>query len=110
MEHMVSLLAQYGLLLVFANVLLTQAGLPLPALPMLIVAGALVHDGQLSLAPVLLAAVAGSLAGDLPWYAAGRMAGYRVLRVLCRISFWTHARPLHAKWTRVIFPALLQWT
>ncbi len=86
MEHMVSLLAQYGLLLVFANVLLTQAGLPLPALPMLIVAGALVHDGQLSLAPVLLAAVAGSLAGDLPWYAAGRMAGYRVLRVLCRIS------------------------
>ena len=83
---MTALLAQYGLLLVFANVLLTQAGLPLPALPMLIVAGALVHGGQLSLAPVVLAAVAGSLLGDLPWYAAGRMSGYRVLRVLCRLS------------------------
>lgn len=66
MESMVSLLAQYGLLLVFANVLLTQAGLPMPALPTLIVAGALVRDGQLSLALVLLAAVAGSLLGDLP--------------------------------------------
>ncbi len=86
MESMVSLLAQYGLLLVFANVLLTQAGLPMPALPTLIVAGALVRDGQLSLALVLLAAVAGSLLGDLPWYAAGPTAGYRVLRVLCRMS------------------------
>jgi membrane protein DedA with SNARE-associated domain len=86
MEHMVSLFAQYGLALVFTNVLLAQVGLPLPALPMLIVAGALVQDGQLSLPLVLLAAVGASLLGDLPWYAAGRMAGYRVLRVLCRIS------------------------
>jgi membrane protein DedA with SNARE-associated domain len=86
MDHLTSLLAQYGLLLVFANVLLAQAGLPLPALPTLIVAGALARDGQLSLALVLMAAVAGSLLGDLPWYAAGRRAGYRVLRVLCRLS------------------------
>jgi len=86
MEQMIGLLAQYGLLLVFANVLLAQAGLPLPALPTLIVAGALVRDGQLSLVMVLLAAVAASLLGDLPWYAAGRRAGYRVLRVLCRVS------------------------
>ncbi len=83
---MLSLFAQYGILLVFTNVLLAQAGLPLPALPMLIVAGALVRDGQLSLMLVLLAAVMGSLLGDLPWYAAGRIAGYRVLRVLCRVS------------------------
>ncbi len=86
MAHFSNLFAQYGLLLVFANVLLTQAGMPLPALPMLIVAGALVHDGQLSLGAVLLIAVAASLLGDLPWYAAGRMAGYRVLRLLCRIA------------------------
>lgn len=77
---------QHGLWLVFGNVVLTQIGLPLPALPMLVVAGALVHDGHLSLAQVILAAVAGSLLGDLPWYVAGRMAGYRVLRLLCRIS------------------------
>ncbi len=41
MEPMMNLFAQYGLLLVFANVLLAQAGLPLPALPTLIVACAL---------------------------------------------------------------------
>ncbi len=86
MDHIVTLLAQYGLLLVFANVLLAQAGLPLPALPTLIVAGALVRDGQLSLMMVLPVAVVASLMGDLPWYAAGRKAGYRVLRVLCRLS------------------------
>ena len=86
MEQMISLFAQYGLLLVFANVLLAQAGLPLPALPMLVVAGALVRDGQMPLTLVLLAAVVASLLGDLPWYVAGRTAGYRVLRMLCRIS------------------------
>jgi membrane protein DedA with SNARE-associated domain len=86
MEPMIGLLAQYGLALVFANVLLAQAGLPLPALPLLIVAGALVGDGQLSLTLVLLTAMVASLLGDLPWYGAGRIAGYRVLRALCRIS------------------------
>lgn len=86
MNDMTALLAQYGLLLVFANVLLAQAGLPLPALPTLIVAGALAHDGQLPVALTLAVAVAGSLLGDLPWYAAGRIAGYRVLRVFCRLS------------------------
>jgi len=86
MDQMTSLLIQHGLSFVFFNVMLVQAGLPLPALPMLIVAGALVHGGQLSLAPVILAAVAGSLVGDMPWYIAGRVAGYRVLRVLCRVS------------------------
>jgi membrane protein DedA with SNARE-associated domain len=40
----------------------------------------------LSMALVLLVAVIASLLGDLPWYAAGRVAGYRVLRVLCRVS------------------------
>jgi membrane protein DedA with SNARE-associated domain len=86
MEQMTGLLTQYGLLLVFGNVLLAQAGLPLPALPTLIVAGVRGRSGQLSLALVLAAAVAGSLLGDLPWYAAGRKLGYRVLRVLCRLS------------------------
>ena len=44
MQEIVLLLAQYGLLLVFANVLLEQLGLPLPAVPTMIVAGALAAD------------------------------------------------------------------
>jgi membrane protein DedA with SNARE-associated domain len=85
-QHLQSLLAQHGILLVFGNVLLAQLGLPVPAVPLLIVAGALVANGQLSLAAILGATLAASLLGDLPWYFAGRRYGYRVLHRLCRIA------------------------
>jgi hypothetical protein len=42
MQQLVSLLEQYGLSFVFLHVLAEQAGVPLPAYPTLIVAGALV--------------------------------------------------------------------
>ena len=86
MEQVTGLLAQYGLALVFANVLLTQLGAPVPAIPTLIVAGALAQSGQLSAAGVLAVAVAASLAGDLLWFVAGRAYGHRVLGALCRIA------------------------
>lgn len=86
MDALTSLLAEHGLSLVFTNVLLAQLGLPLPALPILIVAGALVADGTLSVLPLALAVITASLLGDTPWYLAGRRYGYRVLRTLCRIS------------------------
>jgi membrane protein DedA with SNARE-associated domain len=86
MEEMTELLAQYGLLLVFANVLMTQSGVPLPAVPMLIVAGAFVGQGQLALVPLILVSVTASLIGDTLWYFAGRRYGYRILRTLCRVA------------------------
>lgn len=86
MELVMDLLARHGLLLVFVNVLLTQLAVPVPATPTLIVAGALVAQGQIALAPLLSVAIAGSLLGDAPWYWAGRRYGYRVLRTLCRIA------------------------
>ncbi len=86
MTELTALLAQHGLLVLFANVLLTQTGVPVPAIPLLVVAGALVQEGQLSLASVMAVAVIGALLGDLPWYAAGLMAGHRILRLLCRVA------------------------
>jgi membrane protein DedA with SNARE-associated domain len=86
LDALTSLLAQHGLTLVFVNVLLAQLGLPLPAVPMLIVAGALVADGTLSVLPLAIGVIIASLLGDTPWYFAGRRYGYRVLRTLCRIS------------------------
>jgi membrane protein DedA with SNARE-associated domain len=86
MEEMSGLLAQHGLLLVFANVLLTQMGVPLPAVPILAVAGAFVAEGRIALAPLILATVVASLIGDTLWYFAGRRYGYRVLRTLCRVA------------------------
>lgn len=86
MDALTTLLAQHGLSLVFANVVIAQLGLPVPALPMLIVAGALVADGTLGIVPLALVVMIGSLLGDTPWYFAGRRYGYRVLRTMCRIS------------------------
>lgn len=86
MHELTELLARYGLLLVFVNVLLTQAGIPVPAFPMLIVAGALAAQGEFGYTALLLTALAAALLGDIPWYFAGRRYGHRILRTLCRIA------------------------
>jgi membrane protein DedA with SNARE-associated domain len=85
-ETLLDFVAQYGVLLVFANVFIEQIGVPLPALPTLIVAGALARDGKLSFLALLAVALAASLVADAAWYALGRRYGHRVLKALCRIS------------------------
>ncbi len=70
---------------VFVNVLLQQLGLPVPALPTLLVAGSLaLTSGQAG--QMLAAAVLASVIADWAWYLAGRGFGYRVLSGLCRLS------------------------
>ncbi|MDB5808365.1 MAG: hypothetical protein JWN94_487 [Betaproteobacteria bacterium] len=86
MEPLTTLLVQYGLVLVLLNVFLVQAGMPVPAVPTLIVAGALAAGNGPSVLAIIGVAVIGSLVGDSIWYAAGRIYGMRVLRLLCRIS------------------------
>ena len=86
MEGIAAILVQHGLWLVFANVLITQLGAPVPAIPTMIIAGALARDGHWPATLVVGIAVVASLLGDLPWYYAGRRYGRRVLDVLCRIA------------------------
>lgn len=86
MSKLLAYVAQYGVLLVFANVLVEQIGIPIPALPTLLVAGALARDGKLSFVALLTAAVVASLAADAVWYFLGRRYGNRVLKTLCRVS------------------------
>jgi membrane protein DedA with SNARE-associated domain len=86
MEQLTGLLVQHGLALVFVNVLLTQGGVPVPAMPMLVVAGAFVAEGQMSLAGLVLVTVIASLIGDTAWYYAGRRYGHRILNTLCRVA------------------------
>ncbi|HKR76171.1 MAG TPA: VTT domain-containing protein, partial [Rhodanobacter sp.] len=85
-HQIIALIAQYGMLLVFLNVLLAQAGVPVPAVPTLVVAGALAAGDRLPLAGIVLTALIASLLGDLAWYLAGRRYGAGVMRTLCRIS------------------------
>ena len=80
------LIAEYGLALVFANVLLEQLGLPIPAMPTLIVAGALAAEGGFSLLAVFGLAFVACMLGDAVWYLAGRRWGRRVMAFLCRVS------------------------
>ncbi|HET6433351.1 DedA family protein/thiosulfate sulfurtransferase GlpE [Dyella sp.] len=87
MAHdLITLIVHYGLLVVFLNVLIEQAGVPLPAVPTLIVAGALSASGQPPMGEVIAVAVAACLLSDLAWYLAGRRFGGGVMRTLCRIS------------------------
>jgi membrane protein DedA with SNARE-associated domain/rhodanese-related sulfurtransferase len=80
------LIAQYGLALVFVNVLLERAGLPLPATPTLILCGALAATGRLSVWWIFAWAMLACVIGDTLWYGAGRYYGRRVMKFLCRVS------------------------
>jgi membrane protein DedA with SNARE-associated domain len=86
LSKLVAYVAQYGVALVFGIVLVEQIGIPIPALPALLVAGALVRAGKLSFLALLGAAVAASLLADTIWYFLGRRYGHRVLKTLCRVS------------------------
>lgn len=81
---------KYGVLLVFANVLALSLGLPVPAMPTLILVGAglaLQPEAMwLPLIGVLAVSVAASLIGDSVWFYAGRRYGNRTLQSLCRLS------------------------
>lgn len=70
----------------FVNVLLERLGVPIPAMPAMIVGGAAAAEGEYSLALIFSLAVVASLIGDAAWYALGRAYGMRVLRLLCSIS------------------------
>jgi membrane protein DedA with SNARE-associated domain/rhodanese-related sulfurtransferase len=86
MDTITSQLASYGVPLVGLNVLLQQLGLPIPAVPTMMLAGALAVAGRIDFAGAFAISVAASLIADLLWFWAGRRYGYPVLRFLCRIS------------------------
>lgn len=86
MDEIVELLLHHGPLLVFAVTLLSRAGAPLPAGPVLVVAGGLGALGQISLPATVALSLLANVLGDALWFQGGRHYGYRVLRMLCRIS------------------------
>jgi membrane protein DedA with SNARE-associated domain/rhodanese-related sulfurtransferase len=85
-DDLIALIQQYGLGFVFINVLALQAGLPLPAYPTLIVAGALAAGGGTPAYQLVAVGVVGALIADTGWYTAGRRFGMRILSTLCRVS------------------------
>ena len=79
-------LIRHGYAVLFVWVLAEQLGLPLPATPLLLAAGALAGAGEMNLWLALALAVLACMLGDVSWYEFGRLRGGRVLNLLCRIS------------------------
>ena len=86
MSPLIALVVAHGTLLVFAATLAARIGAPVPAAPFLVIAGGLAVSGQISWLGALGAAIVANILGDGIWFWAGRRHGYRVLRLLCRIS------------------------
>src|SRR5256885_11802301 len=65
-------LIRHGYTVLFVWVLAEQLGLPLPATPLLLAAGALAGAGEMNLALAIGLAVLASLLGDVSWYEFGK--------------------------------------
>ena len=99
------LLKKYGYWIIFFSIFLDSIGLPLPAIPILIAAGAACAFGTLYSLKVLILAFMAMLLGDLILFLAGRYSGWSILGFLCRFfdnpeacilrsaeSFYKHGR------------------
>src|SRR6266496_519138 len=86
LEQAADFLIRHGYALLFGWVLLEQMGLPIPAVPLLIAAGALAGAGKMNLTFAVALAFIAVILADLFWYSLGRYRGGRILKLLCRIS------------------------
>jgi membrane protein DedA with SNARE-associated domain len=86
MELPTHVLLMYGYLLLFAWVLVEQIGIPLPATPVLLAAGALSVDGPLNFHLAFAASMAAALIADCVWFLIGRRYGHYFVRIICKLS------------------------
>ena len=77
---------RHGYALLFLWVLAEQSAIPLPSVPLLLAAGALIRTGRLHVLPAMACCVIAALIADTTWFQLGRRRGRRVLRLLCRVS------------------------
>jgi membrane protein DedA with SNARE-associated domain len=94
---------QLGMWPVWANVFLTQLGLPLPAAPTLLVAGAFAAEDALTFFTLIAGSTLASLAADTLWYFAGNRYGDVLLGRIGRMA------GRDAGYTRRVKSSLLRW-
>ncbi len=86
MKHALEFVIRHGYVVLFAWVGAEQVGLPIPAVPLLMAAGALAGGGKMSPLLAIGVAVVASLVSDGIWYEIGRRKGIAVVNFLCKIS------------------------
>lgn len=79
-------LGEHVLPTLFGALLAHQLGIPIPAFPLLIWAGAVSYGDPLQVAQAFVIATLAGVVGDLPWYFAGRRYGYRILKLVCKVT------------------------
>ncbi|MFS0756133.1 DedA family protein [Noviherbaspirillum sp. 1P10PC] len=93
-EHIVQFLSQSGYSGVFALMALENIFPPIPSEMIMPMAGFAAARGELNIVAVLVAGVAGSVVGTLPWYYAGRLYGKeRLKNVASRHGRWITVGP-----------------
>ena len=109
MADLLQFVVQHGYALVFFWVMAEQAGLPIPASPLLLAAGALAGQHELNFALVVTIAALGSLVSDTFWYCFGKRKGAIVLNWLCKIALEPDScvRRTETTFTRLGFRTLL---
>jgi membrane protein DedA with SNARE-associated domain/rhodanese-related sulfurtransferase len=86
MQQALEFLLRHIEIVVFLTVLAEQVGLPIPAIPVLLAAGAVAGDGEAHLTVLTVISVVACLLGDMLWFELGRHRGRQALSTLCRIS------------------------
>jgi membrane protein DedA with SNARE-associated domain/rhodanese-related sulfurtransferase len=81
-----AILLTYGYFLIFAWVLVEQVGIPLPATPLLLAAGALSATEHMNFPFALVSGALACMIADTSWFFFGRRYGNSVLRLLCKFS------------------------
>jgi membrane protein DedA with SNARE-associated domain len=82
----IAFVERHGYALLFSWVLVEQSAIPLPSIPLLLAAGALIRGGRLDALPAIACCVAAAVLADAVWFQLGRRRGRSILRLLCRVS------------------------
>ena len=86
MTEALDFVQRHAHVLLFAWIFIDQLGVPIPAVPLLLAAGALAGAGKASIITTVGIAIMASLLADVVWFSLGRREGHHVLSWLCRIT------------------------
>ncbi len=86
MDDLLPIIARHGYVLLAATCFAEAVGLPLPAAIAIVTAGAVAAYGGLHYYSVFAFAFVALLAGDILLYFIGRVSGWALLGILCRLS------------------------
>ncbi|HEY1741544.1 MAG TPA: VTT domain-containing protein [Granulicella sp.] len=86
MGSMMFLLLRHTYAVIFGWVLIEQAGIPIPSIPLMLAAGTMSAAHKLHVAYALPVVMLACLIADSMWYFLGKRYGSKVLNLLCRFS------------------------